>query len=136
MSAVKPRPIPPLGHRGRVPTLVKLPPPRRWGHNRLRCSPHHLQHHLQQLEHRLVHFARSAHGSNGCERGAQLVATDGDIYFVSHCTYKYSVYVSWGHWRVPETDVDLPSDFSTLPIDPPPLSPRNGGYMEDLKSRD
>ncbi|KAF1965562.1 hypothetical protein BU23DRAFT_561013 [Bimuria novae-zelandiae CBS 107.79] len=48
----------------------------------------------------------------------------------------YSVYVSWGHWRVPETDADLPSDFPTLPIDPPPPSLRNGGYMEDLKSRD
>lgn len=28
--------------------------PRRWGHSQLRYNPHHLRHHLQQLEHRLV----------------------------------------------------------------------------------
>ncbi|KAF2690852.1 hypothetical protein K458DRAFT_426277 [Lentithecium fluviatile CBS 122367] len=40
---------------------------------------------------------------------------------------KYPICVSWGHWRVPVTDTDLPSAFSTLPIDPHPPSLRNGG---------
>ncbi|PVH98618.1 hypothetical protein DM02DRAFT_657140 [Periconia macrospinosa] len=31
------------------------------------------------------------------------------------------------HWRVPQTDADLPSVFSILPIDPPPPSLRTGG---------
>ena len=49
---------------------------------------------------------------------------------------KYPVYISWVHWRLPGTDANLPSAFSTFPIDPPPPSPRNGGYMEDLQVRD
>ncbi|KAF2461866.1 hypothetical protein BDY21DRAFT_359903 [Lineolata rhizophorae] len=82
-------------------------------------------------------FSRSADGSNVCERGVPLAAADGNVfYFVSHRTYKYPVYVSWDHWRVPKTDTDLPSSFSSLPIDPPPPSLRNGGYMEDLEGRD
>ncbi|KAF1997752.1 hypothetical protein P154DRAFT_622287 [Amniculicola lignicola CBS 123094] len=72
-----------------------------------------------------------------CERGTPLVAANGDIfYFISHYTYKYSVYVFWDHWRFPKTDADLPSAFSILPIDIPPPSLRNGGYIEDHKSRD
>jgi hypothetical protein len=100
-------------------------------------------------------FARSADGSNICERGAPLAAAGGDVfYFVDdpNCKQrsicnghtpltslsadKYPVYVSWDQWRLPCTDADLPFAFSTLPIEPPPPSLRNGGYMEDLKGRD
>jgi hypothetical protein len=49
---------------------------------------------------------------------------------------KFPVCISWHHWRLPMTVADLPSVFSSLPIEPPPPSLRNGGYMEDLKSRD
>lgn len=34
------------------------------------------------------------------------------------------------------SDADLPTAFSTLLINPPLPSLRNGGYMEDLESRD
>ena len=49
---------------------------------------------------------------------------------------KYAVCILWDDWRPPSTDADLPFAFSTLPIDPPPPSLRNGGYMEDVKGRD
>jgi hypothetical protein len=102
-------------------------------------------------------FARSADGSNMCERCVPLAAAGGDVfYFVNHQSCKsqrrficnshapltslsadkYPVYVSWDHWRLPGSDADLPFAFSTLPIEPPPPSLRNGGYMEDLKGRD
>jgi len=98
ISAVKPCPILPLSHRARdttlvvrhphypdCNTLVKLPSQRRWGHSRLRCSSHHLRHRLQQLEHRLVRSLTQPTAATCAREACPLVATDGDIYFVSHC---------------------------------------------------
>ncbi|KAF1815211.1 hypothetical protein P152DRAFT_248752 [Eremomyces bilateralis CBS 781.70] len=149
MPAIKPRPTPPLGHGGRVPTLI-VRHPHYPDCNTLVKLPALDDGDIVDYDVALIicgitsdnswstgWFARSADGSKMCTPGVPLVASDGDVfYFVSDRNYKYPVYVSWDHWRLPSTDADLPSAFSTLAIDPSPPSLRNSGYMEDLKGRD
>ncbi|KAF2433996.1 hypothetical protein EJ08DRAFT_694026 [Tothia fuscella] len=131
MPTAKPRPSPPLGLGGRLPALdegdtvdydVAL----------IICGI------ISDNSWSTSWFARSRDGSTVCEKGLPL-ATESDVfYFVGSKNYKYPVYISWDHWRLPSTDADLPLSFSTISIDPPPPSLRNGGggYMEDLKGRD
>ncbi|KAH8689263.1 hypothetical protein GQ44DRAFT_720509 [Phaeosphaeriaceae sp. PMI808] len=99
MSAIKPRPTPPFGHQGRVPTLV-VRHPHYPDYNTLVKLPALDHGDTVDYDAALIicgiisdnswstgWFARSADGSNVCERGAPLVAADGDVfYFVSHRT--------------------------------------------------
>ncbi|KAL8876291.1 MAG: hypothetical protein Q9198_005488 [Flavoplaca austrocitrina] len=148
-TVVKPRHTPPLGYCGRVPTLIVRHPHYRYYNTLLKLPALDeggaVDYNVALLICGIITdnswetgwFARSADGSNMCKRGAPLVAADGDVfYFVNDRSYKYAICISWDDWRAPSTDADLPCAFSTLTIDPPPPSLRNGGYMEDVKGRD
>lgn len=99
MGAIKPRPSPPLGRGGRVASLVVR-------------HPHYADYNTlvklaalddgDTVDYDIAlticgiiadnswnsgWFARSSDGSNVCDRGAPLVASDGDVfYFVDHAT--------------------------------------------------
>jgi hypothetical protein len=153
MPAIKPRPIPPLGHGGRVSKLI-VRHPHYPDCNTLVKLPALDEGNTVSYDVALIicgiisdnswstgWFARSADGSNICERGVPLAAAGGDVfYFVDDASCKsqrlfiydghaplrplsadkYPVYVSWDHWRLPATNADLPLAFSTLAIEPPP----------------
>jgi HNH endonuclease len=165
MPAIKPRYDPPLGYPSRIPALI-IRHPHYANYNTLVKLPALDERDVVDYNVALIicgiisdnswnsgWFARSKDGTNVCEPGVPLTADVDVFYFVNnqmcmfsyHCcsapltifpTDKYPVYISWDHWRLPSSHVDLPSAFSTLSIDPPSPSLRNGGYMEDLKSRD
>ncbi|KAF1995073.1 hypothetical protein P154DRAFT_539077 [Amniculicola lignicola CBS 123094] len=149
MPSTKPRPTPPLGRGGRVPILLVRHPHYR-DYNTLLKLPaldegDSVHYNVALIICGIIAdnswetgwFARASDGSRVCEPGVPLVAADGDVfYFVKDRGYKYPVYLSWDEWRLPSSDTDLPSHFLDLPIDDPPPTLRNGGYIEDVKGRD
>ena len=167
-SSTKPRPTPPLGHGGRVPTLSVRHPHYR-DYNTLLNIPALDEGETVNYNVALIicgiiadnswetgWFARASDGSSVCEPGVPLVASEGNVfYFVndSSCKRKYicdnqtllihesledkyPVYLSWDQWCLPNSNADLPVDFLNIPIDDPPPTLSNRGYMEDVKGRD
>ncbi|KAF2174833.1 hypothetical protein K469DRAFT_97923 [Zopfia rhizophila CBS 207.26] len=99
MSAIKPRPTPPLSYQDRVPTLVMRHPHYPDYNTLIKLltldNGDTVDYNTALTIYGIISnnswstgwFARSANSSNVCERGAPLVAANGDVfYFVSHRT--------------------------------------------------
>ncbi|KAH8726888.1 hypothetical protein GQ44DRAFT_141882 [Phaeosphaeriaceae sp. PMI808] len=93
MPSIKPRPTPPLGHRGRVPTLLVRHPHYRDSNTLLRLPAldegDTVDYNVALIICGIIAdnswkpgwFARASDGSAVCELGVPLAAADGDLFY-------------------------------------------------------